>query len=104
MPNPPPDLDQYYPGGTAQQALDWNAEQHQAIASGDQPTGPILNWGVVTTNMNGVTVTFDYPYLEAPPSVTLGDTSTTHSRITAITLTDFSVTGQGDVNWQAMGR
>lgn len=37
--------DQYYPGGVLQQNLDWNVEQHQAIAGGDTtatvgPTGP----------------------------------------------------------------
>jgi hypothetical protein len=43
------ELDQYYPGGPSQQALDWNAQQH-AIAAGEGggalgPTGPQGNPG-----------------------------------------------------------
>jgi hypothetical protein len=37
---PTPDLDQYYPGGAAQQALDWNNAVHMAIAAGEIIGGP----------------------------------------------------------------
>jgi hypothetical protein len=67
------------------------------------PSNQIHNWGVVDANTNGVTVTFDQPYLSGPPSVTIADTSTTHSRITAVTQTDFTINGQGDVYWHAIG-
>jgi hypothetical protein len=42
--NEKPPLDQFYPGGVAQQSLDWNLQQHDAIAGGAGsligPTGP----------------------------------------------------------------
>lgn len=47
MPNPPPQWDQYYPGGPNQQAADWNVAQHSGIyqdpgthAGPTGPTGP----------------------------------------------------------------
>jgi len=46
-PNPPPVWNQYYPGGSQQQAADWNAAQHSGIyqdpgthAGPTGPTGP----------------------------------------------------------------
>jgi hypothetical protein len=46
MVEPLQNLDQYYPGGVAKQALDWNLQQHTEIAFGGGgagitgPTGP----------------------------------------------------------------
>jgi hypothetical protein len=39
--NEKPDFNQYYPGGSAQQAIDWNLQQHDSIVStGGASTGP----------------------------------------------------------------
>lgn len=36
----PPVVDQYYPGGIVQQAIDWNMAQHETIADSIGQTGP----------------------------------------------------------------
>ena len=53
-----PILNQYYPGGVAQQALDWNIQEHESLALGStdivtegdgflQIGSVIQNWGVI---------------------------------------------------------
>lgn len=92
--------------GTRDQPVPQEAQREFAVAiklPTEGASGLIQNWGTVAANANGVTVTFDKPYTELP-SVTVADSTTTHSKITSVTLTDFSISGQGDVYWSAVGR
>ena len=86
-----PVLDQYFPGGVAQQSLQWNDQAHQSMGGGGQvgatgagpdgPTGHLtlgnvtFNWGTVDATNQGVTVSFSQPYIDGPPAIVIGSNS-----------------------------
>jgi hypothetical protein len=65
----------------------------------------IENWGMATIpgTPGSITITFAQPYVNGPPVVTLGNTTTTLTRITEITNTGATFSGQGTVYWRALG-
>ena len=48
-----PVLDQFYPGGPAQQAIDWNDAQHQAITQGNVNSNPVPKPGQIGEFITG---------------------------------------------------
>lgn len=66
----------------------------------------IDNYGSVTANTTGVTVTFAKPYVDNPPAITISGPSGAPYLVTNITKTNFLVkitSGTAVVIWRAIG-
>lgn len=110
-----PKLDQYYPGGAAKQALDWNEGEHSKAvlgATGAGPHGPsgymtidnvIYNWGITDATNQGATTAFEKPYVDGPPNIVIASNSSNNATVVALTRSEVTIEGNGLVHWQAIG-
>jgi hypothetical protein len=63
----------------------------------------IQQWGTLTADAVGVTVTFPFPYASVPFVVATGEGSTVYAKPTSTGVTITSPSGPQTVTWQALG-